>query len=195
MSHCPGCGQSFLSELKFCSNCGKNLKSGRTTGTIKKVGMVLTMLGGSFFFLPALLAILGFVWGTIEGSVSQVSGSLVVRGFEGLANDPASTIVTLVALFIASVQIIVAGAFVSSDRPSYRRQGGGIALAAAAVAYAGTLVFPFISAYFATSSAVLQITFVSAIFVFFVQFVGLVLTIIGASLGITYRGLLEGIPV
>lgn len=112
-----------------------------------------------------------------------------------MANDSFPTVVTLVALFISSIQIIVAGAYVSSDRPSYRRQGAATALAAASVAMVGTLVLPFISAEFAASSAILQLTFVSAVFVFVVEFVGLVLTIIGAALGITYRGLLEGIPV
>lgn len=194
MSSCPGCGKETQAQARFCANCGRNLKSHHSPASIKRIGMLLTILGGCFFLLPATLAMLGFVWETTSGFAVD-SGASISQSAQMIAGSAYLTVAFLVALLFSSIMIILGGGYLISDRPKYRKQGGRLALSAACIAATGVVFFPYIDANFVVSSSMLQLTFLNAPVIFMVQFAGLILAVLGASLGITYRGLLEGLPL
>jgi hypothetical protein len=146
-----------------------------------KVGMILTLMGGSIFLFLAVLAAYSFMIGLSSVSLSFFSSASEANA----ALHGAAYLV--IGMLATSIGALIGGGYLNSDEHSHRLQGGVIAIVSAALGLLVVLALPFAVIpggspdFFYAAAAGASIIF------FAVEFGGFVLVLIGGALGITRK--------
>ena len=146
-----------------------------------KIGMILTLLGGCVYLFLGVLAAYVFIVGL--GSVTASTFSTPEQANAAL-RGAAYLILGMVG---TSIGVLAGGAYLNSNEPSLRRQGGLLAIVSGALGLLVVLALPFViipggSPNFLYAAAVgASITF------FAIEFAGFVFVLLGGALGITRK--------
>jgi hypothetical protein len=143
--------------------------------------MVLTLFGGCVYPFFGIFVTYAFL-----AAISSPAGGSVVYGSDrALYGSLMSAMISL----IVGVLIIVGGFYLSSDVRAHRLQGAGLAIASSIAGLVVVLALPFLAQ---SPQDSFYSAFGLSMTLFVIEFIGFVFTLIGASLGITYKSQAQG---